>query len=124
MMFLPGTHARGQLKWRRISYDQAVLDQEIEDATALGEPVYDELKAGEFSLHADMLAHGSDPNRSPRRRCGLTIRYCPPIVRALDPRWAKGSILCRGTDPLWHWAHNHRPPGEDVKVIVQAIGAN
>lgn len=124
MMFLPGTHNRGHLKWRRIGYDQAVLDQEIENTDRLGEPVYDELKAGQFSLHADMLAHGSEPNTSDRRRCGLTIRYCPPTVRALDPRWAKGSILCRGSDPYGHWAHNPRPPGEDVNVVIQAIGAN
>ncbi|MCW5547899.1 MAG: phytanoyl-CoA dioxygenase family protein [Opitutaceae bacterium] len=123
MMFLPGTHTRGHLKWRQAS-GPAVLNQEIEDIAQFGEPVFDELKAGEFSLHADMLAHGSEPNHSDRRRCGLTIRYCPPSVRALDRRWARGGVLCRGSDPAGNWAHNPRPPGEDVNVIIQAIGAN
>lgn len=123
MMFLPGTHTRGHLKWRQVS-GPAVLNQEIEDIAQFGEPVFDELKAGEFSLHADMLAHGSEPNHSDRRRCGLTIRYCPPSVRALDRRWARGGVLCRGSDPAGNWAHNPRPAGEDVNVIIQAIGAN
>jgi len=124
MMFLPGTHRHGHLKWRHISGDKAVLNQEIENVGQFGEPVYDELKAGEFSLHADMLAHGSDPNHSDRRRCGLTIRYCPPTVRAIDPRWARGAILCRGSGAAGAWADNPRPAGEDVSVIIQAIGAN
>lgn len=124
MMFLPGTHTRGHLKWRHISGDQAVLNQEIENTGQFGEPVFDELKAGEFSLHADMLAHGSTPNGSDRRRCGLTLRYCPPTVRALDARWTRGAVLCRGQDPAGNWVHNQRPPGEDVNVMIQAIGAN
>lgn len=123
MMFLPGTHTRGHLKWRQVS-GPAVLNQEIEDIAQFGEPIFDELKAGEFSLHADMLAHGSEPNCSDRRRCGLTIRYCPPSVRALNPRWTRGGVFCRGSDPAGHWANNPRPAGEDVNVIIQAIGAN
>lgn len=123
MKFLPGTHNRGHLKWRDVK-GPAVLNQEIENTDQMGDPVYDELKAGEFSLHADMLAHGSDPNASDRRRCGLTIRYCPPSVRVLNPDWGKGSILCRGSDPDGRWAHNPRPPGEDVSAIVKRIGAN
>lgn len=124
MMFLPDTHRRGHLKWRSVAKDQAVLNQEIEDANQLGEPVYDELKAGQFSLHADMLAHGSEPNRSARRRCGLTIRYCPPTVRALNPGWTKGAVLCRGSSTAGAWTYNARPVGENINLHLQAIGAN
>lgn len=124
MKFLPGTHKHGHLKWREVGYDKAVLNQEIENADQFGAPVYDELKAGQFSLHADMLAHGSEPNTSDRRRCGLTIRYCPPSVKALDVRWTKGAILCRGSDAGGNWTYNPRPDGENFSAIVQAIGAN
>ena len=125
MMFLPGTHNRGHLRWRSVSRDVAVLNQEIEGADAMGTPVHDELKAGQFSLHADMLAHGSDANASARRRCGLTIRYCPPDVRSINPDWTRGAILCRGSGGAgpW-WKYNGRPPGEDVTVIARPIGAN
>jgi ectoine hydroxylase-related dioxygenase (phytanoyl-CoA dioxygenase family) len=124
MKFLPATHNRGHLKWREVGTDKAVLNQEIENADQFGAPVYDELKAGQFSLHADMLAHGSDPNSSDRRRCGLTIRYCPPSVKALDERWSKGAILCRGSGANGAWTYNPRPPGENISAIVKAIGAN
>jgi len=56
MKFLPGTHRQGHLKWREVAKDQAVLNQEIENTAQMGEPVYDVLRAGQFSLHADMLA--------------------------------------------------------------------
>jgi non-heme Fe2+,alpha-ketoglutarate-dependent halogenase len=124
MMFLPGTHKKGHLKWHQVAKEKAVLSQEIENAQQLGEPVYDELKAGQFSLHADMLAHGSEPNGSDRRRCGLTIRYCPPTVKALNPLWTRGAVLCRGSGANGSWASNPRPGGEDVEAIVQTIGAN
>ena len=124
MKFLPGTHTKGHLKWRHAAKETAVLNQEIEDAEQFGRPVYDELKAGQFSLHADMLAHGSDPNNSDRRRCGLTIRYCPPTVKALNPAWTRGAIICRGSDPSGAWVSNPRPNGENVNAIVQVIGAN
>ena len=124
MKFLPGTHRMGHLKWREVAKDKAVLNQEIENAGQLGEPVYDELKAGQFSLHADMLAHGSDPNTSDRRRCGLTIRYCPPSVKAIDMRWSKGAILCRGSGANGAWTYNSRPNGDNVETIVRVIGAN
>lgn len=123
MKFLPATHAMGHLKWREVT-GPAVLNQEIENVGQFGRPVYDVLRAGQFSLHADMLAHGSDPNHSDRRRCGLTMRYCPPTVRALDARWTKGAIQCRGSNAPGNWPHNPRPAGENYQAMVQVIGAN
>ena len=63
-----------------------------------------------------MLVHGSRPNLSDRRRCGLTIRYCPPDVRIVDDRWAKSveAIICRGTDPTGTWRHHARPDTDDI----------
>jgi len=124
MMFLPGTHRRGHLKWREVAKDKAVLNQEIENTDQFGQPVYDELRAGQLSLHADMLAHGSEPNTSDRRRCGYTIRYCAPTVTSLNPDWLRGSILCRGSGAAGTWADNPRPPGDDVTARVKTIGAN
>jgi ectoine hydroxylase-related dioxygenase (phytanoyl-CoA dioxygenase family) len=65
------------------------------------------LRAGEISLHHGMLIHGSNPNRSSRRRCGMTIRYVPPQVRQVainsqGRRWA--AALVRGQDRFGHWA--------------------
>ena len=112
MQFIPGTHSMGHLDWKTPD-GPAVLWQEISDAESYGEPVFDSLKAGEMSLHADMLAHGSTANHSSRRRCGLTMRYCPVEVKPLEERWGQMSILCRGEDNTGNWDHLDRP-GDDV----------
>lgn len=40
-----------------------------------------ELAAGGFSVHDPFILHGSPPNRSPARRCGITIKYVSTSVR-------------------------------------------
>ncbi len=117
MRFLPRTHDKGPLAWKAPD-GPAVFDREIVDVERFGAPVSNDLRAGQVSLHADMLAHGSLPNLSDRRRCGLTIRYCPPEVRVLDAEWAGGveAILCRGTDRGGYWRHHPRPDGDDVSA--------
>ncbi|MEL6841472.1 MAG: phytanoyl-CoA dioxygenase family protein, partial [Pseudomonadota bacterium] len=97
MRFIPGTHDKGLLNMQSTGAE-AVFHKETAGAEAMGDPFTNSLKAGQISLHADMLVHGSEPNRSDRRRCGLTLRYCPPSVQITDSDWAQGveAILCRG----------------------------
>lgn len=110
MRVIPGTHALGHLAFDMSGTDEnSVLPQKVVNAEDYGEPVCFELQAGEFSLHNDMLVHGSEPNDSTRRRCGLTIRYASTEVRSLDDDWNKNSILCRGADPAGNWANLPRP---------------
>jgi hypothetical protein len=45
-------------------------------------------------------------------------------VRAIDERWSKGAILCRGSGANGAWTYNPRPPGENIMHLVKAIGAN
>ncbi len=115
MRFIPGSHDKGVLATAATD-DSAVFHKGTADADALGTPFTNVLKAGQISLHADMLVHGSLANRSDRRRCGLTLRYCPPAVRVTDPDWAGGveAIVCRGTDPSGHWRHHPRPANTDI----------
>ncbi|MEI8196365.1 MAG: phytanoyl-CoA dioxygenase family protein [Phycisphaerae bacterium] len=113
MQVIPRTHDKGHLKWRT-ARTPAVLDQEIEDIEQYGKPVSIAMGAGQIELHADMLVHGSPPNHSARRRCGLTLRYCPPTVRPLKADWGANAILCRGQDTTGHWVHKVMPPGENV----------
>ncbi|QXD25104.1 phytanoyl-CoA dioxygenase family protein [Opitutia bacterium ISCC 51] len=55
-----------------------VLNQRVEDALFDESTAVDvELEAGQLSLHDVYLIHGSNPNRSTRRRAGLAIRYMP-----------------------------------------------
>ena len=60
-------------------------------------PVALEMRAGQISLHNDWILHGSGPNRSNRRRCGLAMRYLSADVRACNG-WNANSIWCRGAD--------------------------
>lgn len=111
---IPGTHRMGALKWKKADWDAAVLDQQLENPLSYGEPKPIELRAGQFSVHADMTAHGSDPNRSDRRRCGFVIRYCPPHVKPLTASWGLNAILCRGVDNEGNWTYWSRPQKDDV----------
>lgn len=115
MQWIPGTHNKGHLPIEDTETD-SVFHMQTAGADAMGEPVHDELRAGQFSLHADMLVHGSGPNHSDRRRCGLTLRYCPPEVRIVDEEWSAGveAIVCRGADPYGHWRHHPRPSNDDI----------
>ncbi|MDJ1007713.1 MAG: phytanoyl-CoA dioxygenase family protein [Paracoccaceae bacterium] len=127
MRFIPGTHRQGALPIQATGAE-AVFHQETAGADAMGTPFVNALKAGQFSMHADMLVHGSDVNRSTRRRCGLTLRYCPPEVRVTDPDWARGveAIICRGEDPTGHWTHHPRPDNDDIRATSSphVIGNN
>lgn len=110
MQVIPRTHTLGKLDFDMSGEDDnSVLPQKIKGAENYGAPVCFELRAGEISLHADMLVHGSEPNNSTRRRCGLTVRYAAADVRSVDDGWTKNSVLCRGVDPAGHWANLPRP---------------
>jgi chlorinating enzyme len=76
---IPGSHRdqtlQPHLKEDRsdVVLNQRVADGHFDEATAVDV----ELEAGQMSLHDVYLIHGSNPNRSTRRRAGLAIRYMP-----------------------------------------------
>ncbi|MEM8553465.1 MAG: phytanoyl-CoA dioxygenase family protein [Pseudomonadota bacterium] len=113
MRFIPGTHDKGILPTSDRD-DGAVFHKGTANPDSLGQPFSNSLKAGQISLHADMLVHGSLANTSDRRRCGFTMRYCPPEVQITDPTWATGveAILCRGHPG--HWTTHPRPQTDDI----------
>jgi hypothetical protein len=111
LRFIPGTHRGGPLAHLPSEGGNNVLDQSIVDPEALGAPVEVELQAGEISLHSDLLVHGSEANRSDRRRCGLTLRYCAAEVRA-GLGWHVKGVVVSGEDRAGHWANPPRPEDE------------
>jgi non-heme Fe2+,alpha-ketoglutarate-dependent halogenase len=111
MRYIPGSHHLGHLTYTLRENDAAnVLDQTVPNAETLGDPVNVELRAGEISLHSDLLLHGSEANESTRRRCGLTLRYCPAEVRA-GLGWNAKGVVVSGRDESGHWANPPRPVG-------------
>ena len=112
MRFIPGSHHFGHLTYQ-LSEDaeDAVLNQRVENAEQFGEPVDVELKAGEISMHSDLLLHSSEANRSDRRRCGLTLRYCAADVRA-GLGWNAKGVVVSGEEPTDHWVNPPRPESD------------
>jgi Phytanoyl-CoA dioxygenase (PhyH) len=112
MKFIPGSHHHGHLTYRMSEDSESnVLDQTVENAEGIGKPVYDELLAGECSVHSDLLLHGSEANHSDRRRCGLTLRYCAAdVVAGLG--WYEKGIRVSGRAAPGTWANRPRPAGD------------
>ena len=84
-----------------------------------GEGLYvNAMPAGYISIHADLLIHGSAPNLSTRRRCGLTLRYCASDARTLggDDNAGRGTFFggyvlkCRGDAEWWGEPGRHVAP--------------
>ena len=112
MKFIAGSQHHGHLTWRPSREEENnVLNQTVDNAESLGEIVPIELEAGEISIHSDLLLHGSDANTSDRRRCGLTLRYCTPDVRA-ENDWHEKGVLVSGEDREENWANRSRPESE------------
>ena len=111
MRFIPGTHVLGHLTYKLSETDPSnVLNQTVPEVEKYGAPVDVQLKAGEASVHSDLLLHGSEANSSDRRRCGLTLRYTPGDVRAYMG-WQDKGVVVAG-DPPPHWANRPRPEEE------------
>lgn len=115
LQFIPGSHRLGALDWRENSNGD-VLDKQVDNPESFGDPVDNVLKSGQFSVHHDLLLHGSQPNRSARRRCGLTLRYCTPDVRVTDQHWKQGieAVLCCGEDSTGYWSFHPGPASDQI----------
>ena len=108
MRFIPGTQVLGHLTYKLTETDPSnVLNQTVPEVEKYGDPVNVQLKAGEASIHSDLLLHGSEANQSTRRRCGLTLRYTTGDVRAYMG-WQDKGVVVAG-DPPPHWSNRPRP---------------
>ena len=91
--FIPGSHEWGirdhgtaSQEANLLSQNQQVILSEEEEAHA----VDNELRAGQMSIHHGLMAHGSRPNRSDRRRCGIAMIYVPTDTKPVpgsQPSW-------------------------------------
>jgi ectoine hydroxylase-related dioxygenase (phytanoyl-CoA dioxygenase family) len=96
---IPGSHAgRIDFGQRRVDKPDLIQAQTIElPPEAVDESLAEDvvLRRGDLSLHDSFLVHGSEPNRSTRRRAALTIRYVPSTTR-IQPREDRKQYLVRG----------------------------
>ncbi|MCD9586625.1 phytanoyl-CoA dioxygenase family protein [Streptomyces sp. 8ZJF_21] len=107
---VPGTHTDGQLRHTDTfaADNMASRGQEITVDVDEAAAADLQLQPGEFSLHHTMLVHGSSPNTSDVRRCGITIRYVAAHVRQTTG-FQDSATLVRGTDRHGHFRPEPRP---------------
>ena len=104
MQVIPNSHHKGVQEHGKSDQEGNLLsiNQEVQVTESDAETAVDLiLKAGEMSIHHGQIIHGSLPNHSTRRRCGLTIRYIPPSVKQAEDNSLKRPwkpILLRGED--------------------------
>jgi len=119
---IPGSHA-----------DRALHDHLHEDRTdltlnqRLAPGTFDEatavdiqLQAGQMSLHDVYMIHGALPNRSPRRRTGVALRYMPATSlfdRSLRPVHGQSGVpVDFAQRPLWLVRGVDRQGGNNFEV--------
>ena len=92
---IPGTQHMGLQALERREDVANVLGSGMNAATVDESAAVDlVLRAGDVSIHHPGVVHGSGANTSPRRRCGLTIRYIPTSTRILsDGPWPSAFLL-------------------------------
>jgi ectoine hydroxylase-related dioxygenase (phytanoyl-CoA dioxygenase family) len=94
MRVIPGTHTlelKGLQENRTVAN---VLNSEIPPEFVDEEKAVDlVLKRGGVSVHHPNIIHGSNPNHSSKRRCGLTIRYIPTTTRIMRPKFGAPFLL-------------------------------
>ena len=130
---LPRTHKAGPVTHVARDDDDAciryIADPARVDAATRGAggvaPVTLELDAGMLSLHDPMLLHGSERNRSARRRAGVALTYMPaechfnrhvPTAGAVEG----GIKLDFSTRPLLVVkGENQNPKNELVRSVVR-----
>jgi hypothetical protein len=104
---IPGCH-RDQRLYDHLTEDRKGLaltrqiDSEVfDEADALDV----ELEAGQMSMHDVYMIHGSNPNRSTKRRAGVAIRYMPATSHfdreMYRPGVANGFLVDYASRPLW-----------------------
>ena len=108
MRFIGGSHLNGVIDYEMSDSPDLVLSREVKNECRFGRPVDVALKAGQFSIHSDLLLHGSEANRSSKRRSGLTMRYAAAEVKAYLG-WEQKGILVSGEDESGHWGNLPRP---------------
>lgn len=104
MKVIPRTHLEGRKGYSDydpVNPEQNVFGTEIKAAQRDdSKSVYLELAPNECSLHDARVMHSSEPNTSPMRRCGWTLRFCSSAVKFNEQQFDGAHIvyLARGRD--------------------------
>jgi ectoine hydroxylase-related dioxygenase (phytanoyl-CoA dioxygenase family) len=99
MRVIPGTHEGGFSDYESVDSAGNTFASQIKGGVDEGKAVPFVLEPNECSIHDGRIMHGAQPNTSPQRRCGYTMRYFPSSVRMIPERNVGHQIwLARGED--------------------------
>lgn len=96
---IPGSHRQDLHELRQRADVDNVLGSESAVAVDESQAVDLVLAPGDVEVHHPNILHGSNANTSPRRRCGLTIRYIPTSTRITSEQQPFVSALLLRGDP-------------------------
>jgi hypothetical protein len=119
MRYIPGSHKSGVLSHylderRDLALSRSIQKDLFDEAKAKDHS----LLAGQMSLHDVFLIHGSNANRSSKRRAGLTFRYMPATShfdRSFGSRTEEGFVDF-SRRPIFLVRGVNRHPGNDFQV--------
>ena len=113
MRVIPGTHKQSLIEMQPASQADVVLPLETPAAFVDESMAVDiVLNPGDVEVHHPNIIHGSHANESPRRRCGLTIRYIPTSTRVItNVKWPS----------LFHLRGNTIPGINDYRPIPRYV---
>lgn len=119
---IPGSHRAGKLyDHMKEERDDVVLNRKVDAAAFdLGRAVDVVLEPGQMSMHDVYMIHGSKPNRSPRRRAGVAIRYMPGTSvfdrELIATGAASGYTVDFRNRPLWLLRGSDRTGRNDFRI--------
>lgn len=125
MHFVTGSHVSGGLEHDELPLDgTVVLNRRVSGHDQFDDTFVNELRAGEVSLHTDLMLHGSRANTSDRRRAGIAVRYIAAEVRAVETGedWISGAVHVAAGDPSGYWPNSPRPDGEEPHRLARFLG--
>ena len=121
MRVVPGTHTHQIHPHNDTWADDNLLSrgQEVEVDVDEDDVVDLLLQPGEMSLHHVKIIHGSNANRSDRKRIGYAPRYVTPEVKQVQIEERQRAVLARGRDEYHHFdLMEHPPPDDPFDVVV------
>lgn len=104
MQVIPHTHNTGKMgfsDYEDVDPDKNVFKTEIKKTQRdASQAVAIELEPGQCSLHDGRIIHGSEPNTSPLRRCGYTMRFISTATKFNSEKYGPFHriFLARGED--------------------------
>lgn len=118
MWVIPRTQDNGFSDYESVDPEKNVFSTEIVPSQRdVSKAVPCELEEGQASLHDGKLMHGSEPNVSPMRRCGYTMRYISTRTKFNSEKYPYHQVyLARGQD---HAGNPYADPRRSYEEVTR-----